>query len=43
MLHQIDPYQRFSGLQRVQATSGEYLWVCDNHINEYRPGLPDVG
>jgi len=42
LLHEIDPYQRFGGLRRVQATSGEYLWVCIDHFSEYDPGLPSI-
>ncbi|MEU8260784.1 COR domain-containing protein [Micromonospora sp. NPDC048999] len=35
-----DPQQGFGGLRRVQAPSGELLWVCPAHYPEYDPGLP---
>jgi len=35
-----DPFRRFGGLCRVQAPSGDFLWVCPTHYNEYDPGLP---
>jgi internalin A len=35
-----DPQQSFGGLRRVQAPSGELLWVCNEHYSEYDPGLP---
>ncbi|MFD6607460.1 COR domain-containing protein [Micromonospora chalcea] len=35
-----DPQQSFGGLRRVQAPSGEFLWVCSEHYSEYDPGLP---
>ncbi|GHJ52890.1 hypothetical protein Nm8I071_21970 [Nonomuraea sp. TT08I-71] len=39
-LLKVDPQQSFGGLQRVQAPSGELLWVCEDHYSEYDPGLP---
>ena len=37
-----DPLQAFGGLRRVQAPSGDLLWVCENHYREYDPGLPVI-
>ena len=39
-LFELDPYQRFGGLRRVQGASGDFLWVCNRHYREYDPGLP---
>jgi internalin A len=35
-----DPLRAFGGLRRVQTPSGELLWVCESHYNDYDPGLP---
>lgn len=35
-----DPFRKFGGLRRVQAFSGDFLWVCPTHYSEYDPGLP---
>jgi len=37
-----DKLRAFGGLQRVQAPSGDFLWVCRDHYSEYDPGLPIV-
>ena len=37
-----DHTKAFGGLRRVQAPSGEFLWVCEDHYREYDPGLPAV-
>jgi hypothetical protein len=37
-----DPLRSFGGLRRVQAPSGDYLWICENHYREYDPGLPKM-
>ena len=37
-----DHSRRFGGLQRVQAPSGDLLWVCPSHYAEYDPGLPSL-
>jgi len=39
-LFELDPFQRFGGLRRVQGASGDFLWVCDWHYREYDPGPP---
>src|SRR6266508_4429631 len=36
LLYEVDPYHQFGGRHRVQATSGEYRWVCANH---HRPSV----
>lgn len=40
LLDEIDPYRKYGELQRVQASSGEYLWVCPFHVTAYDPGMP---
>lgn len=42
-LFERDSARIFGGLRRVQAPSGELLWVCINHLAEYDPGLPPLG
>ena len=37
-----DPPRRFGGLRRVQAPSGDLLWVCPDHYPIYDPGLPSL-
>ena len=37
-----DPLRASGGLRRVQAPSGDLLWVCENHYREYDPGLPVI-
>lgn len=41
-LFERDKTRTFGGLSRVQAPSGEFLWVCPTHRTEYDPGLPDI-
>lgn len=38
-----DRMRRFGGMRRVQAPSGDFLWVCPHHHTEYDPGLPTLG
>ena len=38
-----DRLRAFGGLRRVQAPSGDLLWVCEDHYREYDPGLPVIG
>ena len=42
LIFEHDPPRKFGGLRRVQAPSGDFLWVCPNHYTEYDPGLPIV-
>jgi internalin A len=37
-----DPLGDFGGLRRVQAPSGDFLWVCEKHYPDYDPGLPII-
>jgi hypothetical protein len=37
-----DRLRAFGGLRRVQAPSGDFLWVCADHYPEYDPGLPTI-
>jgi internalin A len=37
-----DHLRSFGGMRRVQAPSGDFLWVCTDHYSEYDPGLPIV-
>jgi hypothetical protein len=41
MLFDIDPHRHFGGLSRIQATSGEYLWVCPEHRTTDHRAAPD--
>ena len=42
LLFEIDRLRAFGGMQRVQAASGDFLWVCKMHYHEYDPGLPTL-
>jgi internalin A len=42
VLFERDHLRSFGGMCRVQAPSGEFLWVCPEHYFEYDPGLPNV-
>jgi len=42
IIFEIDPLHAFGGMRRVQAPSGELLWVCPIHYREYDPGLPTL-
>ena len=37
-----DPMRAFGDLRRVQAPSGDFLWICPDHYTEYDPGLPTI-
>ncbi len=42
ILFEHDQLRAFGGMRRVQAPSGDLLWVCADHYLEYDPGLPTV-
>jgi len=42
ILFEYDQLRAFGGLRRVQAPSGDFLWVCTDHYPEYDPGLPTI-
>jgi internalin A len=42
LLGQIDGFETYGGLDRVQTRTGELLWVCPRHSTAYNPGLPDI-
>jgi hypothetical protein len=42
MIFERDPLHAFGDIRRVQAPSGELLWVCPVHYREYDPGLPTL-
>ncbi|MER7455783.1 COR domain-containing protein [Micromonospora sp. NPDC126480] len=42
LLFKYDEGRAFGDLRRVQAPSGELLWVCPRHYHEYDPGLPQL-
>jgi internalin A len=42
LLFEYDPTRAFGDLRRVQAPSGDFLWVCTDHYPEYDPGLPAI-
>ncbi|WAX55810.1 translation initiation factor IF-2 N-terminal domain-containing protein [Jatrophihabitans cynanchi] len=41
-LFDVDPARAFGGLRRVQASTGDFLWVCAEHYRTYDPGLPTL-
>jgi hypothetical protein len=41
-LFEHDHMRAFGDLRRVQAPSGDFLWVCAEHYPEYDPGLPSI-
>jgi len=42
LLFELDRPRAFGALRRVQAPSGDFLWVCADHYSEYDPGLPVI-
>jgi internalin A len=42
LIFEHDPARAFGDLRRVQAPSGEFLWICPHHYAEYDPGLPAI-
>jgi len=42
LLNEIDGFRSYGSLERVQAPSGEILWVCEQHVAAYNPGLPAI-
>jgi hypothetical protein len=42
LLMRLDTARAFGDLRRVQAPSGEFLWVCPDHYRSYDPGLPAI-
>jgi internalin A len=42
LLFEHDHMRAFGGLRRVQAPSGDFLWVCADHYPDYDPGLPSI-
>jgi internalin A len=42
LLFEQDQPRSFGGLRRVQAPTGDFLWVCPDHYPSYDPGLPVV-
>jgi internalin A len=40
LLLEVDKSKTWGGLRRVQASTGDYLWVCPEHYAQYDPGLP---
>ena len=42
LIFEHDPSRAFGGLHRVQAPSGDFLWICPDHYIEYDPGLPSI-
>lgn len=40
LLFEVDPPLRFGGLRRVLTASGDFIWVCSQHHQQYDPGLP---
>jgi internalin A len=42
LIFEHDPARAFGDLRRVQASSGEFLWICPQHYSDYNPGLPII-
>ena len=42
VLFEHDHARAFGDLRRVQAPSGDFLWVCARHYSYYDPGLPSA-
>jgi hypothetical protein len=42
LLHHLDSSKKWAGLRRVQATTGDWYWVCKDHYRFYDPGLPKL-
>lgn len=42
LIFEQDRLRAFGGLRRVQAPSGDLIWVCPHHYPEYDPGLPII-
>jgi len=42
LLFDRDHERAFGGLHRVQAPSGDFVWVCADHYGDYDPGLPII-
>ena len=40
LLLDLDAGRTFAGLRRVLAPTGDFLWVCPEHVTNYDPGLP---
>jgi len=35
VLDELDPSQKWGGLQKVLTPEGHYLWLCAEHAEEY--------
>ena len=42
LLREIDHYQQYGDLRRVQDSSGADLWVCRKHMAEYERSMPVI-
>lgn len=42
LLRQIDGFETYGGLDWVQASSGEILWLCKEHKAAYKPDRPAI-
>ena len=36
MLDELDPSQTWGNLRKILTPEGHYLWLCDQHAEEYR-------
>ena len=36
ILNEVDPKQLWGGLERIVTPEGHILWLCNEHIKEYR-------
>ena len=42
LLFRHDHTHAFGDMRRMQAPSGDFVWVCPDHSTEYDPGLPNI-
>jgi hypothetical protein len=42
LLRELDPNHQNLGLHRVPTYTGDYLWLCDHHYQQYQPNIPDT-
>jgi internalin A len=43
LLKQLDPEERWGGLNKVTTPEGPTYWLCREHARFYRPGVLAVG
>ena len=36
LLDEVDPKQNWGGLSKILTPEGHYLWLCEDHAEEYK-------